>query len=196
MALAARMSRLIVPGGDGASTSGRQGLFAGGPAPAGHASLLQNNSLRVTPGRSLLLPSRVAAVDAPRAAPYVYVPEERCHTISAKGQDVIASMSGWAESELLAYLKPVDQCWQPQDWLPEPSSPDFYDQARRAGRGGGAAVGAGGGAPPARPPPFPSSLLPSCPRRRPGRCCSAAPVGVAAAAALTRWPTQSHPPKK
>lgn len=27
-------------------------------------------------------------------------------------------------------LKPVDKCWQPADFLPDSSSPDFQDQAR------------------------------------------------------------------
>lgn len=37
-------------------------------------------------------------------------------------------MSSWAQTELPRYLKPVDKCWQPQDFLPDPEAPEFYDQ--------------------------------------------------------------------
>lgn len=61
-------------------------------------------------------------------APYIYVPDQRSHSLSAKGVDVIRSMDSWAGANLPRYLKNAEDNWQPQDWLPEPSSPDFYDQ--------------------------------------------------------------------
>lgn len=29
--------------------------------------------------------------------------------------------------QVLPILKPVEKCWQPQDFLPDPESPDFLD---------------------------------------------------------------------
>ena len=36
--------------------------------------------------------------------------------------DVLRSLDGWAESNLLPLLKPVDQLWQPHDLLPDSAS--------------------------------------------------------------------------
>ncbi|KAL6752728.1 fatty acid desaturase-domain-containing protein [Haematococcus lacustris] len=41
--------------------------------------------------------------------------------------DVIQSLDGWASTDLLRYLRPVDKSWQPSDFLPDSSSPDFLD---------------------------------------------------------------------
>jgi len=61
-------------------------------------------------------------------APIVYVPTQKTHSLHAEGFEVIHSLGEWAEHKLLRYLKPAHSSWQPQDLLPEPSSPDFYDQ--------------------------------------------------------------------
>lgn len=41
-------------------------------------------------------------------------------------------MENWAEQKLLPYLKPVEDSWQPQDFLPTPETTDeeFYDQVK------------------------------------------------------------------
>jgi acyl-[acyl-carrier-protein] desaturase len=39
-------------------------------------------------------------------------------------------MDKYMESAVLPILKSVDSCWQPADFLPDSSSPDFQDQAR------------------------------------------------------------------
>ncbi|KAK9665021.1 hypothetical protein RND81_14G084800 [Saponaria officinalis] len=43
---------------------------------------------------------------------------------------IFKSLESWAKSNLLTLLKPVDKCWQPQDFLPEPSSDGFHDQVK------------------------------------------------------------------
>ncbi|CAN4097625.1 unnamed protein product [Withania somnifera] len=42
--------------------------------------------------------------------------------------EIFKSLEGWAEENLLALLKPVEKCWQPQDFLPDPASDRFHDQ--------------------------------------------------------------------
>ena len=44
--------------------------------------------------------------------------------------EMFESLQGWAEAHVLPFLKPVEKCWQPQDFLPEPSSGDFLDEVR------------------------------------------------------------------
>eukprot|EP00983_Pelagomonas_calceolata_P049361 1141480-Pelagomonas_calceolata.AAC.1 len=65
----------------------------------------------------------------------VYIPSQKTHSLHARGFEVINGLEDWAEQKLLRYLKPVQSSWQPQDLLPEPSSPDFYDQVQELRRG-------------------------------------------------------------
>lgn len=44
--------------------------------------------------------------------------------------EIFKSMENWAEENLLTLLKPVESCWQPQDFLPEPESDGFYEQVK------------------------------------------------------------------
>lgn len=46
--------------------------------------------------------------------------------------EVFKSLEGWASQSVLPLLKPVEQCWQPQDLLPDPALPieEFTDQVR------------------------------------------------------------------
>lgn len=60
--------------------------------------------------------------------PHIYISGQRVHSLHEKGIEVIRSLDSWAETKLLKLLKPVDKCWQPSDILPDPTSPDFYDQ--------------------------------------------------------------------
>ena len=56
--------------------------------------------------------------------------------LSRKRREVIEDMTAFAAGELSTLLKDPDTNWQPQDWLPNPESPDFLDQVRaREGRG-------------------------------------------------------------
>ncbi|GLC41789.1 hypothetical protein PLESTM_001239700 [Pleodorina starrii] len=60
--------------------------------------------------------------------PVLWLGGQRVHSLSERGREVMRSMSDWAARELPRYLKASDRCWQPQDLLPDSSSPDFYDQ--------------------------------------------------------------------
>jgi acyl-[acyl-carrier-protein] desaturase len=52
------------------------------------------------------------------------------HSLAPEKIEVFKSLEGWAESTLLPFLKPVEKCWQPQDYLPEPSSEGFLDEVK------------------------------------------------------------------
>jgi acyl-[acyl-carrier-protein] desaturase len=52
------------------------------------------------------------------------------HSLAPEKMEVFKSLEGWAESTLLPFLKPVEKCWQPQDYLPEPSSEGFLDEVK------------------------------------------------------------------
>ena len=63
-------------------------------------------------------------------------PETTMNGLSRKRREVIEDMTAFAAGELSTLLKDPDANWQPQDWLPNPESPDFLDQVRaREGRG-------------------------------------------------------------
>lgn len=62
------------------------------------------------------------------AQPYIVVGGQRAHSLHEQGVQVIRSMEPWAQQELPRYLKAADHNWQPTQFLPDASSPDFYDQ--------------------------------------------------------------------
>lgn len=77
------------------------------------------------------VPVSSSATSTPKShieAPYIYVSGQRVHSLHDRGLEVIQGLSGWAERDLMRLLKPVESCWQPTDFLPDSSSPDFYDE--------------------------------------------------------------------
>ena len=64
-------------------------------------------------------------------------PETTTHGLSKKRRAVIEDMTSFAAGELSELLKDPDTNWQPQDWLPNPESPDFLDQVRGRENGEG-----------------------------------------------------------
>ncbi|KAL1561405.1 Stearoyl-[acyl-carrier-protein] 9-desaturase 7, chloroplastic [Salvia divinorum] len=52
------------------------------------------------------------------------------HSMPPEKVEIFKSLEGWAEDNLLVHLKPVEKCWQPQDFLPDPSSDGFHDQVK------------------------------------------------------------------
>ena len=110
--------------------------------------------------RSTAAPRRAAAVVRPRA---VAAPEAAArqgptivngqvlHSATKEQLDVVASMDKYAEEHVLPILKPVEKCWQAQDFLPHPESPDFLDHVSSSSCGGvGWGVGGQDGRGPAR----------------------------------------------
>uniref|UniRef100_A0A6N2M096 Acyl-[acyl-carrier-protein] desaturase n=1 Tax=Salix viminalis TaxID=40686 RepID=A0A6N2M096_SALVM len=52
------------------------------------------------------------------------------HSMPPQKIEIFKSMEGWAEENILVHLKPVEKCWQPQDFLPDPASDGFEEQVR------------------------------------------------------------------
>ncbi|KAL8130570.1 hypothetical protein V2J09_019725 [Rumex salicifolius] len=52
--------------------------------------------------------------------------------VPANQTEVIKSLEGWASEHMLPMLKPVEECWQPQDYLPDSSKPldEFTEEVR------------------------------------------------------------------
>eukprot|EP00798_Chlamydomonas_sp_ICE-L_P022548 gene22548-29673_t len=97
----------------------------------------------VQPPRGQITQARAqlsTVVDAPTISqtssksPIIIVDGQRVHSTAPRGLEVIEDLNGWASDTLLKYLKPSTTCWQPSDFLPDPSSPDFYDEVRELRR--------------------------------------------------------------
>ncbi|KAG9137956.1 hypothetical protein Leryth_025506 [Lithospermum erythrorhizon] len=68
----------------------------------------------------------ISAVAAPPLRPNV------THSMPPEKVEVFNSMEPWATKWVLPLLKPVDKCWQPNEFLPDPTKPsgDFFDEVR------------------------------------------------------------------
>eukprot|EP00268_Persea_americana_P048067 TRINITY_DN50484_c0_g1_i1.p1 TRINITY_DN50484_c0_g1~~TRINITY_DN50484_c0_g1_i1.p1 ORF type:complete len:395 (+),score=27.76 TRINITY_DN50484_c0_g1_i1:110-1294(+) len=58
----------------------------------------------------------ISAVAAPPAPT-----KTTTHSMPPEKAEVFKSLEGWAKQSVLPLLKPVDQCWQPQEFLPDPA---------------------------------------------------------------------------
>lgn len=54
------------------------------------------------------------------------------HSVSAIQLDTVNSMEDFVEEKVIPNLKDVSKCWQPSDYLPDPSSADFLDEVYTA----------------------------------------------------------------
>ncbi|XVF84253.1 hypothetical protein PTKIN_Ptkin17bG0018000 [Pterospermum kingtungense] len=52
------------------------------------------------------------------------------HSLPPQKVEMFKSLEDWAEKNILTLLKPVEKCWQPQDFLPDPASDGFHDQVK------------------------------------------------------------------
>lgn len=52
------------------------------------------------------------------------------HSLPPEKKEIFDSLERWAEDNVLVFLKPVEKSWQPQDYLPDPSSEGFYDEVK------------------------------------------------------------------
>eukprot|EP00250_Pteridium_aquilinum_P021487 c25140_g4_i3 orf=278-1534(+) len=101
--------------------------------------------MRVTPSKAWIsqcktgLPSIVMTATVPieltaaeerksHVSPQLHTP--KMHSISPEQLELFNSLDGWAETNILPILKSVEKSWQPQDYLPEPSSDGFLDEVK------------------------------------------------------------------
>eukprot|EP01018_Ginkgo_biloba_P001129 Gb_06753 [translate_table: standard] len=52
------------------------------------------------------------------------------HSMAPEKMEIFKSLENWAESNVLINLKPVERSWQPQDFLPNPSSESFEEEIK------------------------------------------------------------------
>ncbi|KAK4421992.1 Stearoyl-[acyl-carrier-protein] 9-desaturase, chloroplastic [Sesamum alatum] len=52
------------------------------------------------------------------------------HSMPPQKIEIFKALEDWAENNILVHLKPVEKCWQPQDFLPDPASDGFHDQVK------------------------------------------------------------------
>ncbi|KAL4388368.1 hypothetical protein GQ457_09G013580 [Hibiscus cannabinus] len=52
------------------------------------------------------------------------------HSMSPQKIEIFKSLDSWVEKNILIHLKPVEKNWQPQDFLPDPTSHEFYKQVK------------------------------------------------------------------
>lgn len=52
------------------------------------------------------------------------------HSMPPEKVEIFKSLEDWADSNILIHLKPVEKSWQPQDFLPDPSSEGFIDEVK------------------------------------------------------------------
>mmetsp|Transcript_11267 Transcript_11267/g.23739 ORF Transcript_11267/g.23739 Transcript_11267/m.23739 type:complete len:425 (+) Transcript_11267:58-1332(+) len=72
---------------------------------------------------------KVFSEAAPDASP-VLICGQVSHSLTKEREEVIHSMEDFMADKVYKYLKPVDKCWQAQDYLPDPSKEDFIPQVQ------------------------------------------------------------------
>ncbi|XP_028757626.1 stearoyl-[acyl-carrier-protein] 9-desaturase 6, chloroplastic [Neltuma alba] len=91
------------------------------------ASLKRTNRHPRLPSHTVRLrsPPPISAVAAP-------VKNRKAHSMPPEKAEVFKSLERWASEGLLPLLKPVEQSWQPQNFLPDSSLPfdEFKDQVK------------------------------------------------------------------
>jgi acyl-[acyl-carrier-protein] desaturase len=88
-------------------------------------------------------PHAVAAPETRHHQGPVIVNGQVLHSATKEQLDVVANMDKYAEEHVLPILKPTEKCWQPQDFLPDPESPDFADAVRGRKEAGAGLAGPG-----------------------------------------------------
>ncbi|CAN0928571.1 Stearoyl-[acyl-carrier-protein] 9-desaturase 6, chloroplastic [Linum grandiflorum] len=105
---------------------------------AGHVSThrpawIQRGRRTISSTAMHLCPPRAAVTTtAPPPPPLALKYQNKTHTMPAEKIETFKSLENWASDNVLPLLKPVGKCWQPQDFLPDPSLSvaDFAEEVR------------------------------------------------------------------
>ncbi|KAE8696296.1 hypothetical protein F3Y22_tig00110676pilonHSYRG00365 [Hibiscus syriacus] len=58
------------------------------------------------------------------------------HSMPPRKIEIFKTLEDWAENNILNYLKPVEKCWQPHNFLPDPTSDGSYEtKSKSVGKG-------------------------------------------------------------
>lgn len=97
------------------------GLHSGGKIQGNHPQCLDRSAKRVAPVKA------ITVQDSP-----VLLNKEtlKMHSLSAEGMECIQSMQDEFENDILPLLTPTKDCWQPQDFLPDPNEDGFLDSLK------------------------------------------------------------------
>ncbi|CAN1175930.1 Stearoyl-[acyl-carrier-protein] 9-desaturase 6, chloroplastic [Linum perenne] len=98
-----------------------------------HRSAWIQRGRRTTSAAAMhLSPPRAAFTTTAPPPPPVLKHQHKTHTMPPQKIETFKSLENWASENVLPLLKPVDKCWQPQDFLPDPSLSvaEFSDEVR------------------------------------------------------------------
>ncbi|KAJ8446798.1 hypothetical protein Cgig2_016108 [Carnegiea gigantea] len=93
-------------------------------------SRLFRSSHRVYMASTLGITSKEIPNDRKPYMPPKEVHVQKTHSLPPQKIEIFKSLEGWAEQNILVHLKPVEKCWQPQDFLPDPASEGFEEQVK------------------------------------------------------------------
>ncbi|CAL9128923.1 stearoyl-[acyl-carrier-protein] 9-desaturase, chloroplastic [Musa acuminata AAA Group] len=85
-------------------------------------------SMASTVGSSSAVSNKVETPKKPSSQQNVH--SQVTHSLPPQKIEIFKSLEDWAENNILVHLKPVEKCWQPQDFLPDPSSEGFYEEVK------------------------------------------------------------------
>jgi hypothetical protein len=103
------------------------GANAGVARQASGTQLAQQRvTLRARRARVAVRPQAVSAPAAAKQGPTL-ITTQLAHTITPERLALVGTLDDFAAEQVLPILKPVEKCWQPQDFLPDPESPEFMD---------------------------------------------------------------------
>ncbi|PIA29634.1 hypothetical protein AQUCO_05800035v1 [Aquilegia coerulea] len=74
------------------------------------------------------LPSNVVGDVKKTFSPKHDVHVQVTHSMPPQKVEIFKNLDGWADTNLLTLLKPVEKSWQPQDFLPDSASEGFNEQ--------------------------------------------------------------------
>jgi acyl-[acyl-carrier-protein] desaturase len=96
------------------------------PSPSKTSTYHRFRSIPTIRFRSVPPVSAVATSPAPPRT------QQKTHSLPPEKVELFKSLEGWASQNVLPFLKPVEECWQPSTFLPDPSLPkeEFFDQVR------------------------------------------------------------------
>ncbi|TYI06644.1 hypothetical protein ES332_A10G172600v1 [Gossypium tomentosum] len=60
--------------------------------------------------------------------PHLKVQDQITHSMQPQKIEIFKSLDNWVENNILIHLKPVEKSWEPQDFLPDPTSDGFNEQ--------------------------------------------------------------------